>query len=60
LGNSSIDLLGSKIKKDDLRKPSSSDLYGNENQDSYPRYGTTINGVSFEKNLSKKTYAKFT
>lgn len=60
LGNSSIDLLGSKIKKDDLRKPSSSDLYGNENQDSYPRYGTTINGVSFEKNLSKKTFAKFT
>jgi hypothetical protein len=60
LGTSSIDLLGSKIKKDDLRKPSSSDLYGNENQDSYPRYGTTINGVSFEKNLSKKTYAKFT
>lgn len=60
LGNSSIDLLGSKIKKDDLRKPNSSDLYGNENQDSYPRYGTTINGVSFEKNLSKKTYAKFT
>ncbi|MBS1554633.1 MAG: TonB-dependent receptor [Bacteroidetes bacterium] len=60
LGTSSIDLLGSKINKDDLRKPSSSDLYGNENQDSYPRYGTTINGVSFEKNLSKKTFAKFT
>ncbi|MFM8742343.1 MAG: TonB-dependent receptor [Cytophagales bacterium] len=60
LGTSSIDLLGSKIKKDDLRKPSSSDLYGNENEDSYPRYGTTINGVSFEKNLSKKTFAKFT
>lgn len=60
LGTSSIDLLGSKIEKNDLRKPSSSDLYGNENQDSYPRYGTTINGVSFEKNLSKKTFAKFT
>ncbi len=60
LGNSSIDLLGSKIKKDDLRKPSGSDLYGNENEDSYPQYGTTINGLSFEKNLSKKTFAKFT
>lgn len=60
LGNSSIDLLGSKIKKDDLRKPNNTDLYGDENQDSYPRYGTTINGVSFEKNLSKKTFAKVT
>lgn len=60
LGNSSIDLLGSKIKKDDLRKTNNTDLYGDENQDSYPRYGTTINGVSFEKNLSKKTFAKVT
>jgi hypothetical protein len=60
MGTSSIDLLGSKIKKDDLRKPNNTDLYGDENQDSYPRYGTTINGLSFEKNLSKKTFAKFT
>lgn len=59
-GTSSIDLLGSKIKKADLQKPSSTDLYGNENQDSYPRYGTNIAGLSFEKNLSKKTFAKVT
>jgi len=56
LGNSSIDLLGSET---DLTKESG-DLYGDENQDSYPTYATTITGVSFEKNLSKKTFAKFT
>jgi hypothetical protein len=56
LGNSSIDLLGSKT---DLKK-SKTDLYGDENQDSYPRYGTNITGASFEKNLSKKSFAKFT
>jgi CarboxypepD_reg-like domain len=55
-GTSSIDLLGSKT---DLKKQSK-DLYGDENQDSYPRYGTNITGASFEKNLSKKSFAKFT
>lgn len=60
MGNSSIDLLGSTITKAELTDPNNTDLYGDENQDSYPRYGTTINGVSFEKNLSKKTFAKLT
>jgi CarboxypepD_reg-like domain/TonB-dependent Receptor Plug Domain len=55
-GNSSIDLLGSKT---DLKKENK-DLYGDENQDSYPRYGTNITGGSFEKNLSKKSFVKFT
>jgi hypothetical protein len=55
-GNSSIDLLGSKT---DLKK-SKTDLYGDENQDSYPRFGANITGASFEKNLSKKSFAKFT
>lgn len=55
-GNSSIDLLGSKT---DLKKENKN-LYGDENQDSYPRYGTNITGASFEKNLSKKSFAKFT
>ena len=60
LGTSSIDLLGSKIEKTELQKPNNTDLYGTENRDVYPRYGTTINGISYEKNLSKKTFAKFT
>lgn len=60
MGTSSIDLLGSKIEKAELRKANNPDLYGDENQDTYPRYATTINGLSFEKNLSKKTFAKFT
>jgi CarboxypepD_reg-like domain len=55
-GSSSIDLMGSKT---DLKKENK-DLYGDENQDSYPRYGTNITGASFEKNLSKKSFAKFT
>jgi CarboxypepD_reg-like domain len=56
VGNSSIDLLGSKT---DLKK-NKTDLYGNENQDSYPVFGANITGASFEKNLSKKSFAKFT
>jgi hypothetical protein len=55
-GNSTIDLLGSEA---DLKK-NSKDLYGSENQDSYPRYQTGILGVSYEKNISSKTFAKFT
>ena len=56
LGNSSIDLLGSKT---DLTK-NSGDLYGDENEDSYPSYATNITGASYEKNVSKKTFIKFT
>lgn len=54
-GISSIDLLGSEA---DLE--SSTDLYGSENQDGFPRYKTGIAGVSFEKNLTKKTFMKLT
>ena len=54
-GTSSIDLLGSKA---DLTK--NNDLYGNENQDTYPRYKTGIGGVSYESKLSEKTFAKVT
>lgn len=54
-GTSEIDLLGSDA---DLDK--NSDLYGNENTDSYPRYRTGVMGVSYERNLSEKTFAKLT
>jgi hypothetical protein len=54
-GISEIDLLGSKA---DLSK--NSNLYGDENEDSYPRYKTGILGVSYEKNLTPKTFVKFT
>lgn len=59
VGNSSIDLLGSDIEKEDLTS-SDSDLYGDENEDSFPEYATRIFGLSYEKNLSKKTFAKLT
>jgi hypothetical protein len=55
-GISSIDLLGSET---DLTGPNS-DLYGNENSDSYPRYKTGILGVSYEGNFSPRTYFKIT
>ncbi len=55
-GTSSIDLLGSKT---DLKKQKK-DLYGDENQDSHSQYATNVTGVSFEKSLSKKTFAKVT
>lgn len=55
-GNSSIDLLGSKV---DLKKKSN-DLYGDENLDAFPRYTTNITGASYEKNLSKKSFLKAT
>jgi hypothetical protein len=55
-GKSAIDLLGSEADLDG----DSGDLYGNENQDLFPRYKTAIAGVSFEKSLSPKTYVKIT
>lgn len=55
LGKSKIDLLGSEA---DLSKDS--DLYGSENEDAFPDYATGIMGVSYEKNLSSKTFMKFT
>ncbi len=58
-GNSSIDLLGSETEKADL-EGNNTDLYGDENQDTYPRYYTAIVGASYEQNLSKKTFARLT
>lgn len=54
-GISEIDLLGSEA---DLG--SNTDLYGNENEDGFPRYKTGIAGISFEKNISSKTFMKLT
>ncbi|MCE2732565.1 MAG: TonB-dependent receptor [Flammeovirgaceae bacterium] len=54
-GISEIDLLGSEA---DLTKDT--DLYGNENQDTYPRFRTTVTGASYEKNISPKTFIKLT
>lgn len=54
-GISEIDLLGSEA---DLG--SNSDLYGNENEDGFPRYKTGIAGISYEKNISPKTFMKLT
>ncbi len=54
-GLSEIDLLGSKA---DLS--ASTDLYGDENQDTYPRYKTGIGGISYEKNASARTFFKLT
>lgn len=58
-GNSSIDLLGSETEKADL-EGNNTDLYGDENQDTFPTYATTIFGASYEQNLSTKTVAKLT
>jgi len=54
-GTSSIDLKGSEA---DLENDS--DLYGSENTDAFPRYRTGIAGISYETNLSQKTFAKIT
>lgn len=54
-GKSEIDLLGSEADLD-----SNSDLYGDENYDSYPRYKTGIFGVTFEKTVSEKTFIRLT
>jgi hypothetical protein len=58
-GNSKIDLLGSDIDKVELESDDS-DLYGDENTDTRPRYQTGIVGVSYEMNVSPKTYMKVT
>jgi len=54
-GKSAIDLLGSEA---DLSKDNN--LYGGENEDSYPRYATGIAGVSYETKLSASTFFKVT
>jgi hypothetical protein len=52
-GTSEIDLLGSEA---DLENENN--LYGSENIDAYPRYRTGIAGISYERTLSSKTYAR--
>jgi hypothetical protein len=54
-GSSEVDLLGSEA---DLGEEG--DLYGSENQDSYPRYNTRIAGITYETTLSQKTFLKIT
>jgi hypothetical protein len=54
-GISEIDLLGSEADLD-----AGSDLYGDENFDSYPRYRTGVMGVSYEKTISEKTFMRWT
>ncbi len=54
-GTSKIDLLGSEADLD-----SDTDLYGDENQDSHPRYKTGVIGVGYEGNFSAKTFFKIT
>src|SRR5688572_7247398 len=54
-GLSEIDLLGSEA---DLNEDT--DLYGSENQDSYPRYNTRIAGLTYETNVSSSTFLKLT
>ncbi|MFZ6010796.1 MAG: TonB-dependent receptor [Bacteroidota bacterium] len=54
-GLSEIDLLGSEAEVDNP-----DDLYGDANVDSYPRYKTGVAGISYERNLSEKTFAKLT
>jgi hypothetical protein len=60
LGNSSIDLLGSDVTKEDLEAQDDENLFGNEGQDVYPRYQNYLTGVSFEKSVSPKTFVKVT
>jgi hypothetical protein len=54
-GSSRIDLLGSEADLED-----NNSLYGDENIDSYPKYRTGIAGLSYEQNLSQKTFARIT
>ncbi len=50
-------LLGSEA---DIESEDEEDLYGDLMYDSYPRYKTGILGVSYERNLSERTFAKLT
>jgi hypothetical protein len=54
-GISEIDLLGSEADIED-----DEDLYGDLTFDSYPRYKTGIAGISYERTLSERTFAKLT
>ncbi len=53
-GISSIDLLGADVDTTEAN------FYGSRNEDIFPRYRTAIGGVSYEKNLTAKTWVKLT
>lgn len=55
-GVSAINLEGSKA---DL-SGDNTNLYGDENQDAFPKYKTGIAGISYEWNPSQRTFAKLT
>jgi len=54
LGKSDVEFLGNEVDTTDVN------LYGGENQNTRVNYGTNIAGITYEYNLSSKTFAKFT
>lgn len=52
-GTSRIDLLGADIDTTETA------YYGRVDENAYPRFRTGVAGISYEKPLSKKTFAKF-
>ncbi len=53
-GMSNVDFLGNKVDTTETN------LYSNENENNFVKYATGIAGLSYEYNLSEKTFAKFT
>lgn len=53
-GFSSIDLLGKDVDTNGIN------FYGQRDQNTIPRYRTTVAGAGYEKRLTAKTWAKFT
>ncbi|MFN4084002.1 MAG: TonB-dependent receptor [Bacteroidia bacterium] len=53
-GISSIDLLAKDVDTNGV------DFYGDVNQNQFPRYSKFMTGLALEKNLTEKTWAKFT
>lgn len=53
-GFSSIDLLGADVDTTDVN------YYGSPDENTRPRYRTLIGGISYEKSLSAKTWARLT
>jgi hypothetical protein len=53
-GFSSIDLLGKDVDTTDIN------FYGSKDENLLPRYRSGVVGTSYEKNLTNKTWAKFT
>jgi hypothetical protein len=53
-GISAIDLLGADVDTTEI------DFYGSKDENTIPRYRSGIVGLSFEKNITQKTWAKVT